>query len=174
MQCSHFSEWNQWTVFPVIFQIGYLSRTWMRQLLTAIMNIMLDRCGSTIICILVLPTCRWHCYILPCLSDPILTLQTFSTFCLLQINRGIHAEAICHVYSIIRMSHLSTPFHSMYIIWEKCMNAECGEISNSHSWEMHQYLSNLPNLECYATNQLMRTGDPMLVDWASEMNTIYF
>jgi len=89
-------------------------------------------------------------------------------------NRCHHTiRAILHASSILRMSHFSAPCHHRYIIWEKCMSAECSEVSNRPYSEMHQKISEFQTLYSYSVHKLKRTGDTKLVDWCLDVIRMY-
>jgi hypothetical protein len=73
-------------------------------------SITFDRCLSKMTIL------RRHCDILHSKAGTIITLQMFSTYCLLLINGEVHAEPICYVSKQSRTSPLSALYHSSYII----------------------------------------------------------
>jgi len=136
-------------------------------------SITFDRCSSTMTIVPVLTLWRRRCHILHSKAGMIMTLQKFSTNCPLPIHYEVHGEPICHVSKQLRTSPLSTLYYSRYIITEKCMSAECAEVSNWPHSEIHRKISEFPTLDSYTTCKLRRTGDTKLEDSCSDMIRMY-
>jgi len=109
---GRFVEWVPVTISLLIFPNGYISPTWKRHIDLPTKSITSNRCSSIMTGVPVLTIWRWHCHILDSKAGTMLTLERFSTCCLLPINGEVHAEPICYNPEQFRMSPWSAPYHS--------------------------------------------------------------
>jgi len=141
---SQSGEWVQVTILPPIFLNRYISPMWKRHINQPTKSIVFDRCSSTMTGVPVLTIWMSLCHILLSKASTILTLQKFSTFCLILIHSKVHAEPICYVSQQLRTSPLSALYHSRYIIGEHRMSTECSVSNGSSRQQRFQPTTTVP------------------------------
>jgi len=161
------------SISPLILLNSNSSAMWMRDINPPTNWITSHGCSSIIAIVLVMfIRCR-HCHVLHSKNGTIFTLPTLSTNNQIPMLCGIHEEPIFSAFSIVRKSYTSTPCHNSFLIWEKHMFVECANVPNTHYWEMHQSLSELPTLDIYSVGKLERNVDMISVDWCLDVIKIY-
>jgi len=129
MYVTQFGQYVLVTISPTIFLNGYLLPMWKRHINLATKSITFNRCLNIMTGVPVLTIWRRHSHILHSKVGKILTLQIYSTYCLLLIDSHVHPEPICYNSKQFRRSTFSAQYHSRHIIWEKWISAVCAVAS---------------------------------------------